>query len=71
MPLDLSRKLVRFLSDLGQLVVDPCAGSMTTPLACELEGRRWAATDVVFDFVRGGAERFTDFAGYELALDAT
>jgi DNA modification methylase len=70
MPLALARKLVKFMTDVGQLVVDPCGGSMTTPLACELEGRSWAATDIVLDYVRGGAERFTDFEGYELALDA-
>lgn len=70
MPLALARKLVRFMTDVGQLVVDPCGGSMTTPLACELEGRRWAATDLDFDYVRGGAERFNDFAGFSLALDA-
>lgn len=69
MPLKLARQLVRFLTDVGQLVVDPLAGSMTTPLACEMEGRRWAATEVVYDYVRGGAERFVDCAGFELALD--
>jgi DNA modification methylase len=69
MPLELARKLVRFMTDVGQLVVDPCSGSTTTGLACELEGRRWAATDVVFDYVRGGAERFTGCDGFELALD--
>lgn len=68
MPLALARKLVRFLCDVGQLVVDPFAGSMTTPLACELEGRTWAATERVFDYVRGGAERFTLFPGYRLSL---
>lgn len=70
MPLALARKLVKFLSDVGQLVVDPCAGSMTTPLAAELEGRRWAGTDLVFDYVRGGAERFRESSGFNLALDA-
>lgn len=70
MPLALARKLVKFLSDVGQLVVDPCAGSMTTPFAAELENRLWAATDVVFDYVRGGAERFRERPGFELALDA-
>jgi hypothetical protein len=44
---------------------------MTTALACELEGRRWAATDVVLDYVRGAAERFREHAGFELALDVT
>lgn len=71
MPLALARKLVRFLCDVGQLVVDPCAGSMTTPLAAELEDRAWAATDVVFDYSRGGAERFRDRPGYSLSLEAT
>lgn len=70
MPLALARKLIRFLSAIGQLVVDPCAGSMTTPLAAELEDRAWAATDTVFDYVRGGAERFRERPGFGLALDA-
>lgn len=69
MPLALARKLVRFLSAVGQLVVDPCAGSMTTPLAAELEDREWAAVDTVFDYVRGGAERFRERQGFYLALD--
>nr|WP_254451697.1 DNA methyltransferase [Duganella vulcania] len=69
MPLALARKLVRFLSDVGQLCVDPLGGSLTTGLACELEGRPWIATDVVFDYIRGAAERFTEFEGFELALD--
>lgn len=71
MPLALARKLIRFMTDVEQLVVDPCAGSQTTPLAAELENRRWASADTVFDYVRGGAERFRDREGFCLALDAT
>lgn len=70
MPLELARKLVRFLTDVGQLTVDPFGGSMTTPLACELEGRPWVASELVFDYVRGGAERFVDRPGFKLALDS-
>ena len=70
MPLALARKLVRFLTDVGQLVADPFAGSMTTPLACELENRSWIATEVVYDYVRGGAERFTECPGYTCPLAA-
>ena len=70
MPLELVRKLVKFMTNVGQLVVDPCSGSMTTALACELEGRPWIATEIGFDYVRGGAERFTQFDGFELALNA-
>jgi site-specific DNA-methyltransferase (cytosine-N4-specific) len=69
MPIKLARQLIRFLTDVGQLVVDPFAGSMTTPLAAEIEGRPWMATDVVFDYVRGGAERFRQCDGFNLSLD--
>jgi site-specific DNA-methyltransferase (cytosine-N4-specific) len=68
MPLALARKLVRFLSDVGQLIVDPCGGSMTTALASELEGRAWASSEVVYDYVRGAAERFRSSAGFESSL---
>ena len=60
----------RLHADVGQLVVDPFAGSMTTPLACELEDRPWVATEMVYDYVRGGAERFTEFPGYSCSLPA-
>ncbi len=70
MPLELARTLVRFLTDVGQLVVEPFGGSLTVPLACEQEGRPWISTETVFDYVRGGAERFRDSEGFELALAA-
>lgn len=70
MPLALARKLVRFLSDAGQLVVEPFFGSGTTALACELEKRAWVGCDNVFDYVRGAAERFVDFEDFELALES-
>lgn len=68
MPLALARKLVRFLTDVGQLVVDPLAGSLTTPLACEMEDRPWIASEIAYDYVRGGSERFTQCNGYEPSL---
>lgn len=68
MPLSLARKLVRFLSDVGQLVVDFCAGSNTVGRACELENRPWMAVENVYDYVRGSAERFTDSPGFQLNL---
>jgi DNA modification methylase len=34
------RQIVRDYSNAGDLVFDPCAGSGTTLLAAELEGRR-------------------------------
>jgi len=69
MPLSLAQKLVKFLTESENLIADPFAGSMTTPLASELEGRRWIATDNIFDYVRGGAERFRNFEGFELNIN--
>lgn len=68
MPLDLARKLIRFMTAAEQLVVDPFGGSMTTGLAAEKEGRRWASTELVYDYVRGAAERFTTENGIEIHL---
>jgi len=68
MPLELARKLVKFMTDVDQLVVDPFGGSGTTGLACELEDRRWTSTDIVYDYVRGSAERFASCPGFERTL---
>jgi DNA modification methylase len=69
MPLALARKLVRFLTDVGQLVVDPFGGSMTTGLACEMEDRPWLATEIVYDYIRGSATRFEESPGFSLHMD--
>ena len=45
-PLALYRKLIRSSSDGGDIVFDPFAGCATTPVAAELEGRRWVACDI-------------------------
>ncbi len=45
-PVQLIRKFVLASSDPGALVVDPFAGSGTTPAVCELTGRRWAACEL-------------------------
>lgn len=68
MPLALAQRIVRFMTEIDQLVVDPMGGSMTTGLAAELEGRRWACTERVLDYVLGGAQRFLDRPGFDLNL---
>lgn len=64
MPLSLAKFLVEFLSEPGDVVAEPFAGSFTTPLAAELLGRRWVATDRVAEFVLGGSLRFEKAAGF-------
>jgi len=68
MPLKLAQFLVEFLSEPGDVVAEPFAGSFTTPLAAELLGRRWMATDCIAEFVIGGALRFQDAPGFVMNL---
>lgn len=67
MPLALARFLVRFLTQEGQLVVDPMSGIYTTALAAELEGRRWAGTELVTDYLASASSRFEQFEGFRRA----
>lgn len=68
-PLELGRFLVNFLSDETGLDVDPMAGSFTFPLAAELEGRRWVASERMGEYTLGGATRFEQFFGFEANTD--
>lgn len=58
MPLALARFLVNWLCPPGGLVVDPCAGWMTTARAAEMAGRRWICSELFAEYVAGGAPRF-------------
>lgn len=57
-PVVLAEKLITFLTKMDDLVVDPFAGSNTTGKAAEKLGRRWIASDIVYDYVVGSALRF-------------
>ena len=57
-PVALAEKLISFLTEKGDLVVDPFAGSNTTGKAAEKLGRRWIASDIVYEYVVGSALRF-------------
>lgn len=65
-PLALATFLVKFLSKEGDLVVDPFAGSMTTAVAAQRTGRRWIATEIVYDYIRGAASRFRGAPGLQI-----
>lgn len=64
MPLELAVKLVKYLTEPGDLVVDPCAGSLTSGKASELTGRRWLVTDKIREYVMGGSSRFEKADGF-------
>lgn len=57
-PKALAEFYIRFLTTEGELCVDPMAGSLTVAEAAENLGRRWIVSDVVAEYLRGGATRF-------------
>jgi DNA modification methylase len=57
-PLGMAKFIIEFMTQKDDLVVDPMAGSFTTAKAAQELGRRWLASDVIYDYAKGGAERF-------------
>lgn len=57
MPLTLAEFLVRYLSDVGDLVVDPFSGWGTTAVASERNQRRWITTEVFGEYAMARALR--------------
>lgn len=64
MPLKLAMFLTEFLSEPGELVVDPFSGSFTTALAAERLGRRWMGTECMVEYVLGASNRFAKAKGF-------
>lgn len=57
-PAELPEFFVRFLTEPGDLVVDPFAGSNVTGAVCEQLGRRWLTSELREDYVAGSRFRF-------------
>ena len=59
-PSELPEFFVRMLTDEGDLVVDPFAGSCVVGEVCERLGRRWICGELVEDYLKGALGRFVD-----------
>ncbi len=57
-PSALPEYFIRMLTDLGDLVVDPFAGSCVTGEVCERLGRRWLCSEIVEAYLEGAMARF-------------
>jgi site-specific DNA-methyltransferase (cytosine-N4-specific) len=55
---DVPRFFIEMLTDSGDLVVDPFAGSNVTGQVAESLGRRWLAVEIDRDYLEGSAVRF-------------
>jgi site-specific DNA-methyltransferase (cytosine-N4-specific) len=72
-PQPLPEFFIRFLTEPGQRVVDPFAGSNVTGYVAEQLGRRWLSVEINADYVAGSRLRFEEeavasgLAGYAAA----
>jgi len=57
-PAKLPEFFIRFLTDPNDLVVDIFAGSNTTGMVAEAEGRRWLAFELSREYVAASVLRF-------------
>lgn len=64
MPLGVADFFVKFLSEPGDLVVDPTAGWATTGKAAEINGRRWLVVERCREHIAAAAERFRACPGF-------
>jgi len=59
-PPELPDFFVRFLTEAGQTVLDPFAGSNVTGSVAETLGRKWIGVEINSEYVAGSKLRFTD-----------
>ncbi len=57
-PTEIPEFFIRMLTDPGDLVVDPFAGSCATGQSAEKTGRRWICCDLVPEYLEGALGRF-------------
>jgi DNA modification methylase len=60
---------IRFLTDQGDLVIDPFAGSCTTGAVAEALNRKWICIDTDKDYLKGGRGRFLKKYQFNINLD--
>jgi site-specific DNA-methyltransferase (cytosine-N4-specific) len=57
-PAQLPEFFIRMLTDVGDIVFDPFAGSCVTGEVCERLERNWVCSEIVDDYVKGAIGRF-------------
>ena len=63
MPSGLAEFFIQFLTDPGDIVLDPFAGSNTTGAAAERLGRKWLSIELDEAYVEGSVGRFPSLVG--------
>lgn len=60
MPIDLAKFFIKFLTEPGDIVLDPFGGSNTTGAAAEVLERYWISIEASQDYIKGSRGRFGD-----------
>ena len=60
MPLELASFFIEFLTDKGDLVMDPFGGSNTTGFVAERLGRKWITSDISSEYAEQSKLRFEE-----------
>lgn len=63
-PISIPEFLIKLLSAEGDVVAEPFYGKGTTAMAAERLNRRWIATELMLEYMRGSAERFRRCGGF-------
>jgi len=69
-PVELFERLIRTYTQEGDLVVDLCAGSGTTAVACERSGRRWMLVEQNTEYFQAAFDRINALSMHSLAMSA-
>jgi len=59
MPSSLAKFFINFLTDPGDTVLDPFAGSNTTGCIAEKLNRKWISIEANKEYIRGSIARFS------------
>lgn len=65
-PTSIADFFIRFLSEPGDLIVDPFGGTVRTGLAAERLGRRWLVTEWILQYLRGATGLFRNSAAFQM-----
>lgn len=66
MPLDISRFFIKFLTDPGDLVLDPFSGSNSTGYSAQQLNRRWCSVECNEKYIAGSMGRFMGRGEFKL-----
>jgi len=70
MPRNLAEFWIKLVTEPGDVVFDGFGGSLTTAQACERLGRRYITAEKCLDYLKGGAFRLREAAGFSSLLGA-